>query len=162
MCVPQIQRHPCTKSAIWLLGRDIPSITLNKSLQEGAITCSMRLDVMSDRALFDMCPYSDRVNSSSLDPKESALFDLPGRSARVAATKHGNRISTYMILISPLQLGPLAYQEFSNPYIFIVRDGCFLLSNLESEGVHKSLGESWGAPSPTLVKVNMSPEKGPC
>ena len=60
MCVPRFNdiHAPKARFDSW---EGHPSITLNKSLQEGAITCSMRLDVMSDRALFDMCPYSDRV-----------------------------------------------------------------------------------------------------
>lgn len=124
-----------------------PSRTLNKSLQEGAIICSMLPGChVRNRALFDMCPYSDRIAVLWIQKNRFALFDgFPGRiPPGVAATKtRVYRISTYMIFdFSPLQLGPLAYQEFSNPYIFIVRDGCFLLSNLESEGVHKSLGES--------------------
>lgn len=136
-----------------------PSITLHKSIQEGAIICSMCLDVMSDRGTWpDMCPYSDRDSQFVGSKRITRPICMQLRQQ-----KHGiSNQHLYMIWIF-LHFNWVLLLTRSFP---IPTSSSFVMDvsfcRIWSLKAFTSLLANHRAPSPTPAKVNMSPEKGPC
>ena len=99
---------------------------------------------------------SKRIDSHSLTATRRETY--PGCGNK----KHGNRISTYMIWIFlHYNWVPLLTRSFPIPTSSsFVMDVSFC--RIWSLKAFTSLLANHRAPSPTPVKVNMSPEKGPC